>query len=427
MRLAAPLLLLLASAPTITIAQANLVPHVLRLSSGKSIELSLPGDFEINVAAEGMHRVRFFAMSPDQRVFVTDMHDLSDNHLGAIYILNGWNAATHTFAGRTTYLSGLRNPNNVAFYIDPATHQAWLYTALTDKLIRYKYNAGDTAPGSAPEVLATFPAYGLDYKYGGWHLTRTVAFANLHGATRLYVTVGSSCNACNEKEPIRATLSVMNPDGSNQHILASGLRNAVDLQFVPSIDGGALFATNMGDDHLGDREPEDTFFELDSNAHAIAANTNYGWPTCYFDHGQPRVDPYVATPDPAHPVKPAPPAGPPPAQFDCSKVPTAYTVFMAHSSPLGMAYLTQGNDPLRDGFLVALHGAGKPRIGTGYRVVRFTPGKRHPENFILGFLSQAGGKPLVKGRPCGILETGPDSFLLTDDVNGVIYSIHPRT
>ena len=47
------------------------------------------------------------------------------------------------------YLDHLRNPNNLAFWTDPATHQSWLYLPLTDKLVRYKYKAGDNAPSSA--------------------------------------------------------------------------------------------------------------------------------------------------------------------------------------------------------------------------------------------------------------------------------------
>ncbi len=399
-------------------AQTALKPHTLHLASGRNITLSLPADFDIDVAAEGMHRVRFMAKSPDDRVFATDMYSLADNTQGAIYILGGWNPTTHSFASRTAYLQHLRNPNNVAFYTDPSG-QSWLYTALTDRLLRYKYKAGDNAPTAAPEVLAHYPDYGLSYKYGGWHLTRTVAFANLHGRTRLYVTVGSSCNACIEKEPIRATLSVMDPDGGHQQILAQGLRNAVDMTFVRAIDGGALFATNMGDDHLGKAIPEDTFFELDSNLRPTPAGSNYGWPTCYFDHGAPHPDSIIQ-----HPEKPIfPPVGPTPPQFDCGRVPLAYTTFAAHSSPLGLAFFDSTNTLLKDSFLVALHGAGKAYIGTGYKVVRFTPASRHPENFVLGFRSK--GK--VNGRPCGIFPLSPDSLLVTDDLNGVVYSIHRRT
>ena len=82
----------------------------------------------------------------------------------------------------------------------------------------------------------------------------------------------------------------MDPDGSHWQILAHGLRNAVDLQYTADLDGGALFATNMGDDHLGDSLPEDTFFELESNARPAPTHTNYGWPTCYFANAKPTFD-----------------------------------------------------------------------------------------------------------------------------------------
>jgi glucose/arabinose dehydrogenase len=411
----------------LTCASAQqLTPHPIHLANGKSLVLNLPADFTIDVAAEGLKRVRFMARSPDNRIFATDMHDLGDNQLGKVYVLEGWNEKTHRFAKITPYLDHLRNPNNLAFYTEPQQNgqpgQSWLYLPLTDRLLRYKYNPGDNAPSSPPEVLAHYPDYGLNYKYGGWHLTRTVAFATLHGKTSLYVTVGSSCNACREKEEVRATLTVMDPDGSHQEIIARGLRNAVGMEYIPSIDGGALFATNMGADHLGDRDPEDTFFELDSETHPVPPGSNYGWPTCYFDHGQAHADRLIADPKPTDRVVPAPPVGPPPPQFDCTKIPAVYATFAPHSSPLGLEYFDGANSALAGSFLVALHGASHPKIGTGYRVVRFDAAQRQPQDFITGFL--VNGK--VTGRPCGIVRTGPDAFLLTDDHDGAIYYVHPK-
>jgi glucose/arabinose dehydrogenase len=409
---------------TVRISAQPLMPHPIRLADGKSLTLSLPANFKIDIAAQGLKCARFMARSPDNRIFVTDIHDRADNTLGKVYILDGWNDKTHTFEKVIPYLQLLRNPNNLAFYTEPAQNgrpaQSWLYLPLTDRLLRYKYNAGDNAPSEPPEVLAHYPDYGLNYKYGGWHLTRTATFATLHGKTRLYVTVGSSCNACQEKEAIRATLTVMDPDGKNQEILGRGLRNAVDIRYFTAIDGGALFATNMGADHLGDHDPEDTFFELDSNVHPVPAGSNYGWPTCYFDHGRPHADHFVSAPNAADHIFPPPPNGPPPAQFDCTKIPPVYTTFAAHSSPLGLEYFDSTNTALADAFLVALHGPSHPRIGTGYRVVRFTPTDRLPHAFITGFL--VNGK--VMGRPCGIFRTGPNAFLLTDDLDGVIYYVH---
>jgi glucose/arabinose dehydrogenase len=68
------------------------------------------------------------------------------------------------------------------------------------------------------KYLARFPAYGLSYKYGGWHLTRTVAIHD----DKVYVSVGSSCNSCEEKEPERASIIQMDPDGSNARFFAKG-------------------------------------------------------------------------------------------------------------------------------------------------------------------------------------------------------------
>jgi glucose/arabinose dehydrogenase len=405
-------------------AQTPLTPHPIHLADGRTFSLNLPAGFDISVAAQGFHRLRFLTPSPDGRIFATDMHDLSDNNLGRIYIFSGFSTKTGHFSAVHTYLQHLHNPTNIAFYTDPAG-QSWLYFSLTDKLVRYKYRAGDLAPEGPPEVLANYPAYGLSYKYGGWHLTRTIAFAPLHGQTLLYVAVGSGCDACNEKEEIRATLSVMNPDGTNAHIVAKGLRNAVALQYIPQIDGGALFATNMGADHLGDNDPEDTFFQLDSNNHPGPTDANYGWPTCYFSHGSPHADTLISNPQPTDHITPKPPAGPPPPQFDCTKVPAAYTTFIPHASPLGFDYF--GPDApaaLRNSFLVALHGASWQQLWatSGYRIVRISTATHKPEDFLTGFVN--GDK--INGRPCGILRIAPNAFLLTDDLNGLIYYIRAK-
>jgi glucose/arabinose dehydrogenase len=238
----------------------------------------------------------------------------------------------------------------------------------------------------------------------------------------------------------------------------------------------------MGDDHLGERLPEDTFFELDSNRHpgpiTAATAPNYGWPTCYFGNGYPihDVTPLPSDHGPKDKIIAPKPAGAPirnpanatrsPAPADsvygtqagvaaagtnlaaqvhddkdladlgpvpeplasCKNVPAAYTTFAAHSSPLGFAYFGSTNRILKNTFIVALHGASRPTIGTGYRVVRFTSRDHKPEDFITGFLTlDDAGKPLVHGRPCGILATGPDTFFLTDDYLGLIYYIFPKS
>jgi glucose/arabinose dehydrogenase len=255
----------------------------------------------------------------------------------------------------------------------------------------------------------------------------------------------------------------MNPDGSDAKVVAQGIRNAVGLRYFAEIDGGSLFATNMGADHLGDKLPDDTLFKIDARAnHAL----NYGWPGCYFAEGKAVRDatPLPSMNDPAMKARTDAPAihtqdsvygkqsgvaeagtnlpaggghaagadpnaalGNPPSPLQsCEAVPPPYVWFAAHSSPLGMEHFTEGDSNLKDSFLVALHGASHPRIGSGYRVVQFTAADRKPKDFITGFLTFEGGKPIVHGRPCGLLRVGPDSFLLTDDYLGLVYYIHPH-
>ena len=377
----------------------KLVPHRISLANGKSFDLNLPEAFAVSVAAQGLKRVRFMARSPDDRIFVTDMYNLADNERGVVYVLDEFDPASKSFKKITSYLKGLRNPNSIAFYTDEKGVD-WFYVALTKNLLRYKYNAGEAAPGSQPQVLATFPDYGLSYKYGGWHLTRTIAIG---GNGKIYVSVGSSCNACEEKEEVRASILEMDPDGKNQKRFAHGLRNAVGLHWVKD----SLYATNMGSDHLGDHKPADTMY-------AVKDGANYGWPYCY-QSGTRRL------PDLEFNV-----GG---KKMNCRNAPQAYAAFDAHSSPLGLEYFDAGNagnvGELKDSFLVALHGSTKKHLNRGYRVVRLRGNDiraTETEDFINGFLEA--GK--VHGRPVDVLDFGTDAFLLTDDYAGVVYYVYMR-
>jgi glucose/arabinose dehydrogenase len=371
----------------------KLTPRHISLADGRSFDLNVPEGFEIRVAAQGLRRVRFMAKSPDDRIFVTDMYNRADNQKGIVYILDAFDPATRKFKGAIPYLTGLRNPNSVAFYTD---HDGvdWFYLALTDRLLRYRYKAGETAPSAAPEMLATFPAYGLSYKYGGWHLTRTVLAG---GNGKIYVSAGSSCNACEEKEEVRASILEMDPDGSHQRTFARGLRNAVGLRWVD----GQLFATDMGADHLGDDKPADTMY-------AVRDGGRYGWPYCYQSGPKVHADPKLN------------PGG---SRTSCKEVPAAYLAFDAHSSPLGLEHFDARSNPeLGDVFLVALHGSSKKSLKRGYRLVRVTGPGAPPEDFIDGFLRD--GK--VRGRPADVMSFGPDAFLFTDDYAGVVYYVYRK-
>ncbi len=389
MKLLTLFILLLAS--TFVIAQPKLVPNKITLKDGRTFSLNVADGFEIIPAMEGLKRVRFFARAPDGRIFVTDMYDLTDNKRGKVYILDGWDARTGKFSTLKTYMSNLRNPNSCQFYRD-SNGQDWFYLAETHQLTRRRFTPGETTPtDKRPEVLATFPDYGLSYKYGGWHLTRTISFSP---DGRLYVSVGSSCNACVEKERVRASIVSMNPDGSDQREFARGLRNAAGLRAI----GNYVFATNQGSDHLGLQKPDETFY-------ALKDGTDYGWPYCHSSNGKIFADPGFKRPG------------------QCKNVPAPYAYFPAHSSALGFDYFDDEGAPelIKNGFLVALHGSTNKEIGRGYQIALMRKGEKL-QNFITGFLV----KGAVMGRPCDIMKLDANSFLFTDDNKGIVYYVRKK-
>jgi len=371
----------------------HLQPHSLELSSKKTITLNIPEGWDISIAAQSMKRPRFMAFSPDGRLFLGDMYNMDDTTLGHVYALGRFDAAQGRFNQRITYLSRQRNPNSMAFVKD-AAGKDWLVLALTDHLVRYDFQTGDEAPSSAPETLATFPSYGLNYKYGGWHLTRTVLAG---GNGKLYVSIGSSCDSCVEKpEEARACVLEMDLDGQNQRLFTAGLRNAVGLCWVE----GKIMATDMGSDKLGDDLPLESVFELEDGQ-------NYGWPFYYLSPEGYQADPRYSE------------SQRPPGFLD--KAPRPYWTYLAHAAPLGLEYFDDKAGPdLAGSFLVAFHGSSKKGLNHGYKVIRVKKGEEG-EDFVTGFLEEG----RVLGRPCGILKDGKGGFFLTDDFNGAVYYLRP--
>ncbi|HEY0428770.1 MAG TPA: hypothetical protein VGC76_13395 [Pyrinomonadaceae bacterium] len=394
-----PLVCLLVFSLSAFAQSPRLVPHKISLQNGKTFDLNLPAEYEIIPAVENLKRVRFFAKSPDGRIFVTDMFNLQDNTKGTVYILDGWNEKTGKFGKVTAYLTNLRNPNSAQFYTD-ADGQDWFYLAETDKLTRRKFTRGETKPSDTkPQVLATFPDYGLSYKYGGWHLTRTIAFSP-NG--KLYISVGSSCNACDEKEDVRAGIMEMDADGKNLRHYVRGLRNAVSIKWI----GENLWATNQGSDHLGLYKPDETFYALKDGA-------DYGWASCYQADGKVFFDT-----TPTGRIK-----KPTTRLQSCDKVPASYAYFPAHSSALGFDYFDDADTDgaLKNAFLVSLHGSSNKTVGHGYKIVIMRKGEKL-QDFINGFL--VGNA--VLGRPCDIMRLDANSFFFTDDYSGVIYYVRKK-
>ncbi len=379
---------------TSVFGETKLVPNTIELRNGKIFTLNLPKNYEIIPASEGLKRVRFFTKAPDGRIFVTDMQDMTDNKNGKVYILDKWNEKTGKFGKIIPFLTNLRNPNSVAFYQDK-DGQHWFYVAETHKLTRYRFKINSTKLTGKSQFVTGFPDRGRNYKYGGWHLTRTIAFSP-NG--KLYVSVGSSCNSCVEKEKTRAVVLEMNPDGSKERRFVTGLRNAVGLKWI----GDSLFATNQGVDHLGVEAPDDTFYKLKDGA-------NYGWSFCYQTNGKITFDTKYKSPN-----------LPPP---NCSSVPLSFAYFPAHSSALGFDYFDKDtSDPnIKSSFLVALHGSTNRDQKRGYKIAVVKKGAVH-QDFVTGFVQEK----TIFGRPCDIMKLNNNSFLFTDDYNGVIYLVRKK-
>ena len=50
---------------------------------------------------------------------------------------------------------------------------------------------------------------------------------------KLYVPVGAPCNICESKNEIYASITRMNPDGTEREIFAHGIRNTVGFTWHP--------------------------------------------------------------------------------------------------------------------------------------------------------------------------------------------------
>jgi glucose/arabinose dehydrogenase len=283
-----------------------------------------------------------------------------------------------------TLLSELNEPHGLAFY------QSKLYVAENDKVRRYDWDEVNLR-ATNPKAIADLP------KNGG-HSTRTLMF---HGG-KMYVSAGSSCNVCIERDPRRAAVMEFNPDGSGQKIFAKGLRNAVGMAENPKTD--TVWVTVNGRDWLGDDLPPEVIVDLGKNG------GDGGWPYCYGDR----------VPDPNFTR---------PGDDRCKNVIRPKLHMQAHSAPLGLAFYegTMFPPEYRNNIFVAFHGSWNRSVPTGYKVVRIKlDDKGQPkggvEDFITGWLAPAETKRgRWMGRPVGIVFGADGSMYLSDDSAGVIY------
>jgi glucose/arabinose dehydrogenase len=319
-----------------------------------------PPGVSVRVIASGLNAPRFMAFDSAGNLLVADMG------AGALYRYTSLDQST---APSAPLLKGLDAPSNVALW------GGYLYVGETTTVSRYTYDASSGDIGAREVVVPNLPS--------GGHSTRTITFGP---DASMYVSVGSSCNICDESDARRAAILRFNPDASGYVRFAWGLRNAVGLAIQPST--GQLWATVNERDNQGNDIPPDLVT-------LVQEGQNFGWPSCQ------------------------PPTATPQSQgADCSGITPPTIGIQAHSAPLGLAF--SGDD-----LVVAQHGSWNrdPPAEPKLLRIHFNPGDALPSSasdFIKGWQDAAGNR---WGRPAGVAVAPDGSLIVSDDQAGLLYQI----
>lgn len=330
--------------------------------------LTVLGNLKISIFADTLKTPRVLLFDSAGNLLVSAMGE------GSVY-------AIKPDQTKIKLISGLNNPHGLAL------KDGYLYIAESDKVQRYTYDQAGLKLGPA-EKLFDLPGSGV-------HFTRTIKFGT---DGMLYVSVGSSCNVCQEIDERRAAILKYNPTDWTYTIFAKGLRNTVF--FINNPKTNQWWGNDMGRDLLGDNLPPD-------DLNIIRQGGNYGWPICYGQGINDRdfdKNIYIQNP--------------------CNNTIAPIWEYPAHNAPLGLVFI---NSPLfpqewQGDLLVSLHGSWNRSVPDGYKVVHLkVDGDKvtGSEDFITGFLTANG----VIGRPVDLVFSPDGSLYLSDDKAGVIYKI----
>jgi len=347
-------------------------------------QLVTPKGFELTLFADNIPNARFMKATPAGQLLV------SSPKTGTVYLLADIDG-TGNADERIPLITGLNRPHGLDILHDGET--SWLYIAETDAVGRIAIDwSTASTEGDYQRLITNLPNT-------GGHWTRTIQFGT---DGWLYLTVGSSCNVCEEADPRRAAMMRYRPDGSGEQIYATGLRNSVGFDWAPW--DNSLYATDNGRDMLGDDFPP-------CELNRIKAGGFYGWP---YINGFGDLDPDLGQNKPAKDQ----------AALLATSISPVFG-FRAHNAPLGMSFLNHPDRPerYRRTALVALHGSWNRTEPDGYKVVALhwdQQGKITSEDFVSGFLRPDND---VIGRPVDIEEGMDGSIFISDDYAGAIYRV----
>ena len=338
---------------------------------------AVPQGFRINVFAADFKEPRWMAVAPNGDIF------LAETGANQIDVLRD-PKNTGGAQGREVFATGTRGVFGIAFRED------YVYVGNTTELVRFRYDPKTSKRLGEAEPLMKLP--------GGGHSTRSVAISP--DGKHIFVSVGSGSNIDTGEPPIRAAITICDPDGKNSRLYATGLRNPVGLAIEPLT--GEVWTSVNERDELGDNLPPDYFTSVKDGGF-------YGWPYSYIGTN---VDPRV------EPQKP---------QLVARAI-IPDVLLGAHVAPLQFAFYTGKQFPPKywGGAFVAEHGSWNRATRAGYQIafVGFKDGKasEDPVPFLTGLIPNPAG-PDVYGRPVGVAVAPDGSLLVSDDGAGKIYRI----
>lgn len=329
--------------------------------------LSVPDGFKIELFADGIPNARTMVMGDQGTLFI------GSRTSGTVTALKN--------GKRFIIARNLNMPNGLAFY------NKALYIAAVDRILRLdNIEQNLNRPPRAIIIRDDLPKD----SHHGW---RFIAFGP---DKRLYISIGAPCNVCLRRG--YAQIRSMKADGSDEKVVAEGVRNSVGFAWHPLTQ--ILWFSDNGRDWLGDDSPPDELNRVARSADGRAAH--FGFPYCHGGN----------TPDPDF------------KRFPCSAFTPPALKLGAHVAPLGIAFYTGKQFPsvYENHLFVAEHGSWNRSKKTGYRVAvaQIKDGK------VLGYKTFVSGwlqGERAWGRPAYLLVMRDGSLLISDDKAGAIYRV----
>ena len=361
-----------------------------------------PPGYSVTRFADNLDHPRWMYVAPNGDIFVAEANTVSDGFrktgIGSTDRNTSKNCilllrdANHDGIPevKEVFLAGLNRPFGMLIL------NGKFYVANTDGIWVYPYTEGETVMKAQGTKILDLPGSGYNN-----HWTRNL-LASRDGK-KIYVTVGSSSNVAEhgiEYEKRRANILEINPDGSDERVFASGLRNPVGLAWVPGTN--VLWTAVNERDELGDELVPDY-------ATSVKEGGFYGWPYAYFgQHEDPRRK--GERPDlVAKTLVPDVPLG-------------------NHTASLGIVFNQKNfyTNDFAEGLFVGQHGSWNSSVLTGYKVV-FVPFKNGKpsgpmQDFLSGFIADQSASK-VYGRPVGVVFAQDGSLLVTDDGANIIWRV----